>query len=29
VVTLWIGGREPAERAQELIRGLGFPVARP
>ena len=28
VVALWIGGREPAERAQALIAGLGFPVAR-
>ncbi len=26
VVALWIGGEEPARRAQELISGLGFPV---
>jgi prephenate dehydrogenase len=29
VVALWIGGDEHAERAQELIAELGFPVARP
>jgi prephenate dehydrogenase len=28
VVALWIGGEQPAQRAQELIAGLGFPVAR-
>jgi prephenate dehydrogenase len=28
VVALWIGGEEHAERAQELITDLGFPVAR-
>jgi prephenate dehydrogenase len=28
VVALWIGGEEQADRAQELIAGLGFPVAR-
>ena len=28
VVALWIGGDEHAERAQELIAGLGFPVVR-
>jgi prephenate dehydrogenase len=26
VVALWIGGQEPAARAQQLIAGLGFPV---
>ncbi|CAN5605023.1 hypothetical protein BH20ACT18_BH20ACT18_13740 [soil metagenome] len=29
VVALWIAGEEPAARAQELVAGLGFPVARP
>ncbi|MFL5819083.1 MAG: prephenate dehydrogenase/arogenate dehydrogenase family protein [Solirubrobacteraceae bacterium] len=29
VVALWIGGDEPAARAQELVADLGFPVARP
>jgi prephenate dehydrogenase len=29
VVALWIGGEEPAERAEALVAGLGFPVARP
>lgn len=28
VVALWIAGEQPSERAQELIAGLGFPVAR-
>jgi prephenate dehydrogenase len=28
VVALWIGGEEPAARAQELIAALGFPVVR-
>jgi prephenate dehydrogenase len=28
VVALWISGEAPAERAQELIAGLGFPVSR-
>jgi prephenate dehydrogenase len=28
VVALWIGGEDDAARAQELIDGLGFPVAR-
>lgn len=28
VVALWVSGRPAAERAQELIEGLGFPVAR-
>ncbi len=28
VIALWIGGREAAERAEELVGGLGFPVAR-
>jgi prephenate dehydrogenase len=28
VVALWIGGAEHAERAQELIAQLGFPVVR-
>ena len=27
VVALWISGSEEARRAQELVRGLGFPVA--
>ncbi len=26
-MTLWIGGREQADRARELIEGLGFAVA--
>jgi prephenate dehydrogenase len=26
-ITLWIGGREQADRARELIEALGFPVA--
>ena len=29
VVALWIAGSEAAERAEELIGSLGFPVARP
>jgi prephenate dehydrogenase len=29
VVALWIAGAEAAERAQELVGSLGFPVARP
>ena len=29
VVALWIAGADAAERAQELVVGLGFPVARP
>jgi prephenate dehydrogenase len=29
VIALWIAGADAAERAQELIVGLGFPVARP
>jgi prephenate dehydrogenase len=28
VVALWIAGAEPAERALELLAGLGHPVAR-
>jgi hypothetical protein len=28
VVALWVTGGLPAGRAQELISGLGFPVAR-
>jgi len=28
VVALWIGGEQPAARAEQLIAGLGFPVAR-
>ncbi|MBV8429610.1 MAG: prephenate dehydrogenase/arogenate dehydrogenase family protein [Solirubrobacterales bacterium] len=28
VIALWISGEEPAERARELIAGLGFPVTR-
>ena len=28
VLALWIGGDEPAERAQQEIAGLGFPAAR-
>ncbi len=28
VVALWIAGEQPAEKAQELVAGLGFPVAR-
>ena len=28
VVALWIAGDEPAVRAEELVAGLGFPVAR-
>ncbi|HEY2258584.1 MAG TPA: prephenate dehydrogenase/arogenate dehydrogenase family protein [Solirubrobacteraceae bacterium] len=29
VVALWIAGEEAARRAEELVAGLGFPVARP
>jgi prephenate dehydrogenase len=29
VVALWIAGGRAADRAQELVAGLGFPVARP
>lgn len=29
VVALWIGGEQHAARAEQLIAGLGFPVARP
>ena len=29
VVALWIAGSDAADRAQELVAGLGFPVARP
>lgn len=29
VVALWIAGADAAQRAQELVVGLGFPVARP
>ena len=29
VVALWIGGDEPADRAEALVADLGFPVARP
>jgi prephenate dehydrogenase len=29
VVALWIGGGEPAARAQRIVEGLGFPVFRP
>jgi prephenate dehydrogenase len=29
VVALWIAGDDSAERAEELVAGLGFPVARP
>jgi prephenate dehydrogenase len=28
VIALWIAGEDPAQRAQELVAGLGFPVAR-
>jgi prephenate dehydrogenase len=28
VIALWIAGDEPARRAQELVAGLGYPVAR-
>ncbi len=28
VIALWVGGELHAGRAQELIAGLGFPVAR-
>ena len=28
VIALWVSGQPAAERAQELISGLGFPVAR-
>jgi len=28
VIALWIGGAEPAARAQEIVTGLGFPVVR-
>jgi prephenate dehydrogenase len=28
VVALWVGGEDAARRAQELVGGLGFPVAR-
>jgi len=28
VIALWIRGEAQAGRAQELIKGLGFPVAR-
>jgi prephenate dehydrogenase len=28
VIALWVGGESPAVRAEELIAGLGFPVAR-
>jgi prephenate dehydrogenase len=29
VIALWIAGAQAADRAQELVVGLGFPVARP
>ena len=29
VIALWIAGADAAERAEELVVGLGFPVARP
>jgi prephenate dehydrogenase len=29
VVALWISGEDAAQRAQELVQALGFPVARP
>ena len=29
VVALWIAGDDAAGRAEELVAGLGFPVARP
>jgi prephenate dehydrogenase len=29
VIALWVAGSEAADRAQELVVGLGFPVARP
>jgi prephenate dehydrogenase len=29
VIALWIAGSDAADRAQELVVGLGFPVARP
>jgi hypothetical protein len=29
VVALWISGERAARRAEELVAGLGFPVARP
>ena len=28
VVALWVAGETAAERAEELVAGLGFPVAR-
>ena len=28
VIALWIGGEEPAARAEGIVRGLGFPVVR-
>jgi prephenate dehydrogenase len=28
VIALWIAGDEPAQRAEELVGRLGFPVAR-
>jgi len=28
VIALWISGEEPAQRAEQLVAGLGFPVAR-
>jgi prephenate dehydrogenase len=29
VVALWVAGEEAADRAQEMVERLGFPVARP
>jgi hypothetical protein len=29
VIAMWVAGEAATERAQELIAGLGFPVARP
>jgi hypothetical protein len=29
VIAMWIAGETATDRAQELIAGLGFPVARP
>ncbi len=29
VVALWIAGSDAAQRAESLVDGLGFPVARP
>jgi hypothetical protein len=29
VIAVWVSGDAPAQRAEELVAGLGFPVARP